>query len=544
MANNKMNLAKEILYSQEARDKMIEGVNTVANTVKETLGPNGKFVVIEKGYALPHVTKDGVSVAKEIFLEDKFANLGAQLIKQASSKSADVAGDGTTTATVLAQAIVKEGNKAISSGLNTVKLIEGIKHESTNVINKLKDMSKKISSLQELESVATISANNDEKIGRLVASAIEQVGDFGTVTLADSNNSDTFLEKAEGMSFDKGWVSPYFMNDSRKLEASYENCYVLLINKKLTNFSNDLIPIISQCIENKKLPLAIVAEDFLGDTIPSLLKNYLPEANRGSIPLVAIKSPGYGARRAELIEDLASVCGATVISDDKGTTLENADISYLGKVDKIKVGQFETVLVGGECNRQQLQDRIDLLKAQAESMPTEYDKNTYLERVSRLTGGIAVIKVGGSTEAEAKELKDRIEDALAATKAAKQEGIIVGGGSALYKCSKTHSTALEDSCKHKGQQILLKAIQEPIKQILVNAGVDNVEEILINITSDNNVGYDAKQMKFTDMLEAGIVDPTMVVRVALENAVSCACMILMTSATIVSKYHSENINVI
>lgn len=555
MTNKVPNLSKEIKSNQEARMAMLEGVNILADTVKQTLGPKGRFVVIEKGYAIPHITKDGVTVANSIFLEDKFQNLGAQIIKQAASKSAEMSGDGTTTSTVIAQKIIQEGNKVINSGLNPVEVIKGISDATKTVVEFLKVNAKPVQSNEDLKNIATISANNDSEIGNIIAKAMEAVGEYGTVTVADSKDTSTTLTVENGLSYDKGWISPYLMNSPTKLESTYEDCYVLLVNKKLNNFKTDLLPILTQCVEQAKMPLVIIAEDFLGDVPTNLITNYL----KGGLQITAAKAPGFGNRRAELIEDLAVISGATVVSDDKGLLLSEITPEVLGKVAKIKVAQYETVLTGYDTYSQAIKERVLMLKSQMESTISDYDRNQYVERIAKLTGGIAVIKVGGNTEAEIKELKDRIDDALGSVKAAKKEGIIAGSGLILYFISeyinaRFNKYVLKPSFEYQqGWKIILNAISEPLKQILINAGVDNLEKIIsqldyVSFYEDDRIfrskGFNANTMQFEDLMKSGVIDPVKVVRCALENAVSAAKSLLMTSSVIVSKYNNENLNVI
>jgi len=553
---NQVNLSKEIKSEQEARTLMLEGVNILADTVKQTLGPKGRFVVIEKGYAVPHITKDGVTVANTIFLEDKFKNLGCQIIKQAAAKSAEMSGDGTTTSTVIAQKIIQEGNKVINSGLNAVEVIKGVNDATKTVVEFLKANAKPVESNEDLKHVATISANNDESIGSMIAEAIEAVGEFGTVTVGDSPDTNTHLVVENGLSFDKGWISPYLMNNTSKLESTYENCYVLLINKKLSNFKTDLLPLFSQCVDENKLPLVVIAEDFLGDVPANIVHNYL----KGGLQITAAKAPGYGARRSELIEDLAVISGATVISDDKGLDLSTVTTEVLGKVAKIKVAQYETVMFAYDDFKTAIEERVVTLKAQMEATISDYDRNQYAERIAKLTGGIAVIKVGGNTEAETKEIKDRIDDALGSVKAAKKEGIIAGSGLILYFISEYLTEKINKYIEGKsfeyqqGFRIILTAIAEPLKQIIKNAGVHNMDKVMSQLDygkdadANNHVfssqGYNANTMQFEDLLKSGVIDPVKVVRCALENAVSASKSMLMTSSVIISKHTNENLNVI
>ena len=542
------NLLKEVKSGQEIRSKMIEGVDILANAVKETLGPKGRNVVIEQsnGMNYPHITKDGVSVARSIFLKDKYQNLGAQMIKQVAAKSADDAGDGTTTATVLAQAMIHEGVKYLAGGLNPIFIKRGMDSACKDIVEELKQISKKVTTNDEIKSVATISANGDKEIGSLIAEAMEKVGEYGVVTVGESENNETYLEYVEGLSFDRGFISPYLINDPQKLETVFEDCYLLLVDSKISNFEQELVPILNQANEMNKFPLVIMAEDFTGNVIPSVIANVLPnpKANSLGLPISIVKAPGYGERRIHLLEDIAAITGATVISKDKGTSLQTCGVEVLGCVDKIRIGQFETVLIGGHGTKEAINNRIDTIKSQMKVTFSDYDKQTYKERLSKITGGIAVLKVGSATELEMKEKKDRIDDALAATKSAMEEGIITGGGSALYRISKKFlSNNKEDTSNlsfSKGYDLVLKSIQAPIKQILTNAGEENIDSILTKI--EEGAGYDVSNETYGDMFELGIIDPTKVVRCALENSTSIAGLLLTTACGIVGIEEKDSMN--
>lgn len=535
----KPNLIKDLKSGQEVRLEMIKGADILANAVKETLGPKGRNVVIEQnnGLGYPHITKDGVSVARSIFLKDKYQNLGAQMIKQVAAKSADDAGDGTTTATVLAQAMLHEGIKALASEYNPVFIQRGMNDACKYYTEELKKISKKVTTNDEIKQVGTISANGDTEIGSLIAEGMAKAGEYGVVTVGDSDNNKTYLECVDGLSFDRGFISPYLINNPQTFETVFEDCYLLLVDQKISNFEQELVPILTKANEENKFPLVIIAEDFIGNVIPSVITNVLPNPKERTmgIPLSIVKAPGYGERRLPLLEDIAAVTGGTVISKDKGLQLHDVGTEVFGMVKKIKIGQFETVLIDGQGDKKAIQDRIDTIKQQMEVTISDYDKQTYKERLSKITGGIAVLKVGGATELEIKEKKDRIDDALAATKSATEEGIVTGGGTALYNLGKENSEKenkdSKDASYNIGWRIVTKALSAPIRQILTNAGIENVDEVLTKINKEQ--GYNAATDEFVDMFEAGIIDPAKVVRCALENAVSVAGLMLTTACGIV-----------
>lgn len=538
-----MSLNKEVMFGQDVRKKIQEGADTLANAVKVTLGPKGRNVVIEKGYGYPHSTKDGVSVAREFFFEDHYMNLGAQMLKQVAARTVEECGDGTTTATVLAQSLLQSGNKAVASGLNPVFIKEGMEAACEFAVNELEKVSKDISNNEEIENVATISANNDREIGSLIAEAMEKVGEYGVITVGESESNETYLEYNEGLSFDRGYLHYSMINDPIKLECSFDNPYILLVDAKLTNFNGQVLPFLQQAVQENKLPLVIIAEDFAGDAYSSLLLNIMPSKDRAPLPLALVKAPGYGDRRLHLLEDIGILTGATVVSETKGLTLDTVTTAVLGRCGKFRAKQFESIIIDGKGEKKDIEDRIAYLKQQADITPSDYDKQTFKERIAKLTSGIAVIKVGGKSELEIKEKKDRLDDAISATKSAIEEGIVAGGGTALYNISKILDAGVKDVNQDflVGWKAVAKACQAPIKQIMINAGIDNPTELLAEV--NENQGWDIRNMKIINLIERGIIDPAKVVRCALENAVSVASLMITTEAAIVSADKAEDVKV-
>jgi chaperonin GroEL len=523
--------AKEIKYGLDARAKILRGVDALADTVKVTLGPKGRNVVISKSYGAPKITKDGVSVAKEVELEDKFENMGAQMVKEVASKSADVAGDGTTTATVLAQSIVREGCKAVAAGMNPMDVKRGIDMAVTAVVEDLKKRSKEVSTSAEIAQIGTISANGDESIGGYIAKAMEKVGNEGVITVEDAKGMDTELEVVEGMQFDRGYLSPYFVTNAEKMLAELDNPYILICDSKLSNLQS-LVPVLEAVIQTSR-PLLIIAEDIEGEALATLVVNKL----RGGLKVCAIKAPGFGDRRKAMLEDIAILTNGQVISSDLGMKLEDVTLNHLGTAKTVTVTKEDTTIVDGAGDKAAIEARVAQIKTQIEEATSDYDKEKLQERLGKLSGGVAVIKVGGSTEVEVKEKKDRVDDALHATRAAVKEGIIAGGGVALLYATK----ALEalkpvNDDQRVGVDIIRKTLQAPIRQILANAAVDGavvVGKLLEKY--DTNYGFNARNDSYTNMFEAGIIDPTKVVRIALEGAASVASLLITTEAMIAEK---------
>lgn len=510
--------AKKLIYGDEARAKLKAGVDKLANAVKVTLGPRGREVILEKKWGSPTVTKDGVSVAKEIELSDPYENMGAQLVKEVASKTADVAGDGTTTATVLAQAIYEEGLKAIAAGANPVYVKRGIDEAVKIVIEELKKISKPVSGRKEIEQVATISANNDPEIGKIIADAMEKVGKDGVITVEESKSADTILDVTEGMQFDRGYLSPYFVTNAEKMEAVLENPYILIYEKKINNI-RELLPVLEKVVQTNR-PLLIIAEDVEGEALATLVVNHI----KGVLKVCAVKAPGFGERRKAMLQDIAILTGGTAVTEDLGIKLESVDLDMLGKADKVVVDKDNTTIIGGKGSQEDIKARIEQIKKQIETTTSEYDKEKLQERLAKLAGGVAIIKVGAATEAELKEKKDRVDDAVHATKAAVEEGIVPGGGIALYRASRALCNINEEnSDKAWGIKIVKNACKMPIKQIAYNAGFEGSVVIeKIKEVDDPNYGFNAATGEYVDMVEAGIIDPTKVVRIALQNAASVA----------------------
>jgi len=510
--------AKKLVYGDEARAKLKAGVDKLANAVKVTLGPRGREVILEKKWGSPAVTKDGVSVAKEIELADPYENMAAQLVKEVASKTADVAGDGTTTATILTQAIYEEGLKAIASGANPVYVKRGIDEAVKIIIEELKKMSKPVSGRKEIEQVATISANNDPEIGKIIADAMEKVGKDGVITVEESKTAETILEVTEGMQFDRGYLSPYFVTNPEKMECVLENPYILIYEKKINNI-RELLPVLEKVVQTNR-PLLIIAEDVEGEALATLVVNHI----KGVLKVCAVKAPGFGERRKAMLQDIAILTGGTAVTEDLGIKLESVDLDMLGKADKVVVDKDNTTIIGGKGNPEDIKARIEQIKNQIAVTTSEYDKEKLQERLAKLSGGVAIIKVGAATEAELKEKKDRVDDAVHATKAAVEEGIVPGGGVALYRASRALCNINEENTdKAWGIKIVKNACKVPMKQIAYNAGFEGSIIIEKIKDSDNiNYGFNAATGEFVDMIEAGIIDPTKVVRTALQNAASVA----------------------
>ena len=520
--------AKEVRFSVDARDKMLRGVDILANAVKVTLGPKGRNVVLDKSFGAPRITKDGVTVAKEIELEDKFENMGAQMVREVASKTSDIAGDGTTTATVLAAAIVKEGSKAVAAGMNPMDLKRGIDLAVETVVEELKKNSKKVTSNAEIAQVGTISANGDKEIGDYLAKAMEKVGNEGVITVEEAKSLETELDVVEGMQFDRGYISPYFITNADKMRVEMEDPYILINEKKLSAL-NELLPLLEAVVQTGK-PLLIVAEDVEGEALATLVVNKL----RGGLKVAAVKAPGFGDRRKAMLQDIAVLTGGQAISEDLGIKLENVTLAMLGKAKKVMIDKENTTIVNGAGKKADIEGRIAQIKAQIEETTSDYDREKLQERLAKLAGGVAVIRVGGATEVEVKERKDRVDDAMHATRAAVEEGVLPGGGVALLRASealKKVRTHNEDQ-KH-GVEIVRKALSAPARQIAINAGEDGsviVGKILENSTY--GYGFDAQGGDYVDMVKKGIIDPTKVVRQALQGASSVAGLLITTEAMV------------
>jgi chaperonin GroEL len=519
--------AKEIIFSDVARSKLVEGVNILANAVKVTLGPKGRNVVLERSFGSPVVTKDGVSVAKEIELPDRVQNIGAQLVKEVASRTSDAAGDGTTTATVLAQAIVREGQKYVAAGLNPLDLKRGIDKAVLAAIDELKKISKPTTTSKEIAQVATISANGEESIGQRIAEAIDRVGKEGVITVEDGKSLDDELDVVEGLQFDRGYLSPYFINDQEKQVAVLDNPFVLLHDKKVSNI-RDLLPVLEQVAKAGR-PLLIIAEDVEGEALATLVVNNI----RGILKTVAVKAPGFGDRRKALLEDIAILTGGQVIAEETGLTLEKATLAELGQAKRIEVGKENTTVIDGAGERSNIEARVKQIRAQIEEASSDYDREKLQERVAKLAGGVAVIKVGGATEIEVKEKKDRVDDALHATRAAVEEGIVPGGGVALIRVRKAISGLKgANADQDAGIKIVLRALEEPLRQIVTNAGEEASVVVAKVAEGSGNFGYNAQTGEYGDLVESGVLDPTKVTRTALQNAASVAALLLTTDATV------------
>ena len=522
-------MAKDIKFDIDARDGLKRGVDALANAVKVTLGPKGRNVIISKAFGAPTVTKDGVSVAKEVELEDELENMGAQMVKEVASKTNDLAGDGTTTATVLAQAIVKEGLKNVAAGANPMDLKRGIDKAVNAITTDLEKQAQKVDDTSDkIQQVASISANNDSAIGELIATAFGKVGKEGVITVEEAKGTDTYVDVVEGMQFDRGYLSPYFVTDADKMIADLENPYILLFDKKISNLQ-EILPILEPVAQSGR-PLLIVAEDVEGQALATLVVNKL----RGGLKIAAVKAPGFGDRRKAMLEDIAILTGGTVISEERGFSLENATLDLLGTAETVTIDKDNTTIVNGNGDAEAIKARVNQIKAQIETTTSDYDKEKLQERLAKLAGGVAVLYVGAASEVEMKEKKDRVDDALHATRAAVEEGIVAGGGVALVRAKKTlEKLETENLDETTGVQIVNKAIESPLRTIVENAGGEGSVVINKVIEGKKGFGYDAKSEQYVDMLEAGIIDPKKVTRVALENAASVAGMILTTECALV-----------
>jgi chaperonin GroEL len=519
--------AKDVRFGDEVRQKMTNGVNILANAVKVTLGPKGRNVVLERSYGAPTITKDGVSVAKEIELKDKFENMGAQMVKEVASKTSDIAGDGTTTATVLAQAIIREGMKSVAAGMNPMDLKRGIDKAVLAAVASLKDQSKPCTTSKEIAQVGSISANSDESIGKIIADAMDKVGKEGVITVEDGSGLESELDVVEGMQFDRGYLSPYFINNAERQIALLDNPYVLLHDKKISNI-RDLLPTLEQVAKAGR-PLLIIAEDIDGEALATLVVNNI----RGILKTTAVKAPGFGDRRKAMLEDIAMLTGGTVIAEEVGLKLENVKLEDLGSAKRIEVGKENTIIIDGAGHEAGIKSRIAQIKAQIEEATSDYDKEKLQERVAKLAGGVAVIKVGATTEIEMKEKKARVEDALHATRAAVEEGIVAGGGVALIRARDAIAKVKGDNPdQDAGVKIVLRAVEEPLRQIVQNAGVE--PSVVVNnvAAGKGNYGYNAANETYGDMVEMGVLDPTKVTRSALQNAASVAGLMLTTDCMV------------
>src|SRR2546427_2306431 len=519
--------AKEIIFDEKARQAVLSGVQTLAKAVKVTLGPRGRNVVLDKKWGSRTINKDGVTVAKEIELEDRYENMGAQMVREVATKTSDVAGDGTTTATVLAEAIFREGLRNVTAGSNPMGIKRGIDKAVKTVVEELKKFSKSVKDPKEIMQVATISANGDEEIGKIIADAMEKVGKDGTITVEEAKSMDTTLDLVEGMQFDKGYISPYFVTDKEGMEAVLEDAYILIYEKKLSNMK-DLLPLLEKVAQKGK-PLLVIAEDVEGEALATLVVNKL----RGTLSACAVKAPGFGDRRKAMLEDIAILTGGKAITEDLGIKLENIKLTDLGRAKKVVVDKDNTTLVEGSGKTKEIEGRIKQIRAQIEETTSDYDREKLQERLAKLAGGVAVIKVGAATETAMKEKKARVEDALNATRAAVEEGIVPGGGVALLRASKAIDRVKAEGDEKVGAMIVKRALEEPIRQIVENAGLEGsvvVEKVKAETVPTR--GFDAESMEFVDMLQVGIIDPTKVERVALQNAASIASLLLTTEALI------------
>jgi chaperonin GroEL len=522
-------MAKDIKYSQKAREAILKGVDTLADAVKVTLGPRGRNVVLEKTFGSPTITKDGVTVAKEIELEDKFENMGAQMVKEVASKTSDVAGDGTTTATVLAQSIYREGSKLVAAGVNPMSLKRGIEKAVEAVIEELKKLSKPTKDQEEIAQVGTISANNDSTIGNIIAEAMNKVGKEGVITVEEAKSMETTLEIVEGMQFDRGYLSPYFVTDPEKMQVTLSNPYILLNEKKISSMK-DLIPVLEQ-IAKMGRPLLIIAEDVEGEALATLVVNKL----RGTLQCSAVKAPGFGDRRKAMLEDIAILTGGNVISEDLGLKLENITLNDLGTAKTVSIDKDNTTIVDGGGSRKDLEGRVKQIRAQIEETTSDYDREKLQERLAKLLGGVAVINVGAATETEMKEKKARVEDALNATRAAVEEGIVPGGGVALLRAGSVLAKTKLEGEEQSGINIVARALEEPLRQIANNAGAEGSVVVEKVRSGKASLGYNAETGTFEDLMKAGIIDPTKVTRFALQNAASVAALLLTTEAMVAEK---------
>ena len=527
--------AKEVKFSQEAREKMIRGVDVLANAVRVTLGPKGRNVVLEKSFGAPRISKDGVTVAKEIELADKFENMGAQMVREVASKQSDLAGDGTTTATVLAHAIIKEGAKSVAAGANPMDLKRGVDLAVETIVADLKKNSRKVTKSEEIGQVGTISANGDDSIGKMIAEAMKKVGNEGVITVEEAKSLETELDVVEGMQFDRGYLSPYFITNAEKMVAELEDPYILIHEKKLSGLQA-MLPVLEAVVQTGK-PLLIVAEDVEGEALATLVVNKL----RGGLKVAAVKAPGFGDRRKAMLEDIAILTSGTMIAEDLGIKLENVTLDMLGKAKRVRIEKENTTIIDGAGAKKEIEGRIAQIKAQIEETTSDYDKEKLQERLAKLAGGVAVIRVGGATEVEVKEKKDRVDDALHATRAAVEEGILPGGGVPLLRAAKAlEGVKFENDDQRTGVEIVRKAIQWPARQIVENAGVDGSIVIgKLNEHKDYAFGYDAQTGEYGDLFKLGIIDPTKVVRTALQDAASVAGLLITTEAMVAEKPKKE-----
>ena len=522
--------AKEVRFGADARERMLRGVDILANAVKVTLGPKGRNVVIDKSFGAPRTTKDGVTVAKEIELEDKFENMGAQMVREVASKTNDIAGDGTTTATVLTQAIVREGAKSVAAGMNPMDLKRGIDMAVATAIDDIKKRSKKVKSSEEIGQVGTISANGDKEIGDMIAKAMQKVGNEGVITVEEAKTAETELDVVEGMQFDRGYLSPYFITNADKMVAELEDVYILLHEKKLSSLQA-MLPILEAVVQTSK-PLLIIAEDIEGEALATLVVNKL----RGGLKIAAVKAPGFGDRRKAMLEDIAVLTGGQVISEDLGIKLENVTLDMLGRAKRARIDKENTTIIDGVGKKADITARVGQIKAQIEETTSDYDREKLQERLAKLAGGVAVIKVGGSTEVEVKEKKDRVDDALNATRAAVEEGVVPGGGVALLRAKKAVEALTSTNADiQAGIKIVSKALEAPVRQIVENAGVEGSIVVGKLLEKSGNFGFNAQTEEYVDMVSAGIIDPTKVVRVALQDAASVASLLITTEAMIAEK---------
>jgi chaperonin GroEL len=523
--------AKEVRFQTDARDRMLRGIDILAHAVRVTLGPKGRNVVLDKSFGAPRITKDGVTVAKEIELADKFENMGAQMIREVAQKTSDQAGDGTTTATILAHAIVHEGIKAVAAGLNPMDLRRGIEKAVEVVVEDLKKRSKKVSTNDEIAQVGTISANGDKEVGQMLSKAMQKVGNEGVITVEEAKSLDTELDVVEGMQFDRGYISPYFITNAEKMVSELEDPYILIHEKKLSTLQ-PLLPLLEAVVQSGK-PLLIIAEDIEGEALATLVVNKL----RGGLKVAAVKAPGFGDRRKAMLEDIAILTAGQLVSEDLGIKLENVTLNMLGKAKRVRVEKENTTIIDGAGKKQDIQGRIGQIKAQIEETTSDYDREKLQERLAKLAGGVAIIRVGGATEVEVKERKDRVDDAMHATRAAVEEGIVAGGGVALLYATKALAKLKPANDDQKvGIDIVRRALHTPVRQIAENAGVDGsivIGKLLDN--SDANWGFDAQTSEYVDMLKAGIIDPTKVVRLALQDAASVAALLVTTEAMVAEK---------
>ena len=517
--------AKDVKFSTDARDRMLRGVDTLANAVKVTLGPKGRNVIIEKSFGAPRTTKDGVTVAKEIELEDRFENMGAQMVREVASKTNDVAGDGTTTATVLAQAIVREGLKAVAAGMNPMDLKRGIDKATGHAVDEIRKRAKKVKASEEIAQVGTISANGEAEIGQMISEAMQRVGNEGVITVEEAKGLETELDVVEGMQFDRGYLSPYFITNAEKMVAELEDPYILIHEKKLSNLQA-MLPILEAVVQSGK-PLLIIAEDVEGEALATLVVNKL----RGGLKIAAVKAPGFGDRRKAMLEDIAILTGGQVISEDLGIKLETVTLDMLGTAKRFSITKDDTTVVDGAGKKKDIEGRVSQIRAQIEETTSDYDREKLQERLAKLAGGVAVLKVGGATEVEVKERKDRVDDALNATRAAVEEGVVPGGGVMLLKASAALNIEGDNDDQNAGIAIVRKALQAPIRQIADNAGVEGsivVGKVLENRSA--SFGYDAQNDEYCDLIERGIIDPAKVVRTALQDAASVAGLMVTTEA--------------